>query len=346
MKKIILFLFINVSIIQISQACDICGCFMGITPYDNQSSFGLYHRYRSFSAYDGQTPSFFPKSVLNNNLTPQPLPIHKHGAGHGTTTYPETDFETFSTIEFRAKYFIHKRIEINGILPYNMNRLRTGDSLYQLNAIGDINLFAGFHIIRPDESKKVQQRLILGGGIKLATGHYYIGYYERNRHPLLNQPGTGSNDVMLYTNYIFGFKKWGLSTNLSYKLNGENYFHEKIANSLTDYTNIFYKFKKGDFIFIPSAQFYYEYTKGLSIENILQETTCMNQLMMGPGFDFFYKNIGFNSNFQFTLYEKLLEGNVQSVCRFMLGITYNFNQKKYILNKNHTKHTPDEEFAE
>jgi hypothetical protein len=333
MKKLILILFINFSFFQISFACDICGCFMGITPYDNQSSFGLYHRYRSFSAYEGQTPTFFPKTTLNPSLNPQPLPIHKHGAGHGTETFPDTDFETFSTLELRGKYFIHNRIEINGILPYNMNRLRTGDSLYKLNAIGDINLFAGFHLIKPDEYKKIQQRLILGAGIKLATGHYYIGWDEYNRQPLLNQPGTGSNDIMFYTNYVFGFKKWGLSTNLSYKINGKNYFNEKIDNSFTNYTNIFYKFKKGDFIFIPSAQIYYEYTNGLMIENVLQEGTKMNQLMLGPGFDFFYKNIGFNSNFQFTLYEDLYEGNVQSVCRFMFGISFNFNQKNYLLNK-------------
>ena len=335
MKKIIFFLFINFSVIQISQACDICGCFMGITPYDNQSSFGIYHRYRSFSAYDGQTPSFFPKKFSTGSRElPLPFPIQKHGNhGSNTNTFPETDFETFSTIELRGKYFIHNRIELNGILPYNMNRLRTGDSLYQLNAIGDINLFAGFHILRPDEYKKIQQRLILGAGIKLATGHYYIGLNEENRHPLLNQPGTGSNDLMFYINYVFGFKKWGLSTNLSYKINGENYFKEKIANSYTNYTNLFYKFKKGNFIFIPSAQLYYEYTNGLMIENVLQEGTKMNQLMLGPGFDFFYKNIGFNSNFQFTLYEDLYEGNVQSVCRFMFGISFNFNQKNYLLNK-------------
>jgi hypothetical protein len=34
-----------------SQACDICGCFMGITPYDNQSGFSLMHRYRIFNGY-------------------------------------------------------------------------------------------------------------------------------------------------------------------------------------------------------------------------------------------------------------------------------------------------------
>ena len=44
------------------RACDICGCFMGITPYDNQSGLSLMHRYRIFNGYQalGQAPQFFP----------------------------------------------------------------------------------------------------------------------------------------------------------------------------------------------------------------------------------------------------------------------------------------------
>jgi len=42
-------------------ACDICSCFMGITPYDNQSGLSLMHRYRIFNGYQdaGQTAHFF-----------------------------------------------------------------------------------------------------------------------------------------------------------------------------------------------------------------------------------------------------------------------------------------------
>ncbi|MGY2131162.1 hypothetical protein ACW9KT_02965 [Hymenobacter sp. HD11105] len=37
---------------------------MEITPYDNQSSFALMHRYRSFSGYQllGQSPDFFRRA--------------------------------------------------------------------------------------------------------------------------------------------------------------------------------------------------------------------------------------------------------------------------------------------
>lgn len=337
MKKylipIILFIHLSLNLF----ACDLCGCYMGITPYDNQSSFGLYHRYRSFNGYAeaNQQPNFFPKTALQNsgNNFPSQLPTLKHGDSHQTRTYSENDFEIYKVIELRAKYFVHQRIELNGILPLNTNSFRLNDTITKLQAIGDINLFAGFHIIRPDETKKIQQRLIVGTGVKLATGHYYIGYYERNRASILNQPGSGSNDWMSYINYVLGYRKWGVSTNFSYKINGKNYFNERIGNSITNFTNVFYKFKINDFIFIPSVQSYFENTSGLFIDDIYQNATSMNVFMIGPGFDLYYKNIGFNSNFQFTAAETLHEGNLKSSCRFLIGLTYNFNQKKYLLNK-------------
>ena len=41
----------GVLIFNISYACDFCGSFMGITPYDNQSSITMLYRYKSYSGY-------------------------------------------------------------------------------------------------------------------------------------------------------------------------------------------------------------------------------------------------------------------------------------------------------
>lgn len=320
-----------------SNACDMCGCYMGITPYDNQSSFGLYHRYRSFNGYGNvnQKAQFFPKTPLsqNNSNSPSLYPTQKHGDNHSSPSYSENDYELYSMIELRGKFFIHERIELNGILPFAMNKVRINDTVTNLNSLGDINLYGGYHLIRPDVNKNVQQRLILGTGIKLATGHYYIKNKIGNRVNLLNQPGSGSNDIMIYTSYVIGIKKWGLSTNFSYKINGENYYKERIGNSITNFTNVFYKLKKGDFIFIPSAQSYFESSSGLFIDGIYQSSTSVKQLMLGPGLDIYYKNWGLNTNFQFTLFEDYHDGNLRSGCKLLIGLTYNFNQLKYLFSK-------------
>ena len=102
-----------------AQACDLCGCFMGITPYDNQSGFALMHRYRIFNGYQatGQPMQFRPDGArifLPSSLNSDNGYAHNHEGS-------ADDFEAFRVIELRAKYFLSRRVELNAFLPYVMN---------------------------------------------------------------------------------------------------------------------------------------------------------------------------------------------------------------------------------
>src|SRR6218665_1021181 len=228
MKKLILILIAFISMPAV--ACDFCGCFMGITPYDNQSSIGLMYRYKSYNGYylPGQSHTVFPKS---------------YGLRHGGTEVPvqqdpqvlQRDYEIYRTGELRAKYFIHHRIELNGIVPLLFNKSRRGDENETVNGIGDITLFAGYHLISRTMTEKFQHRLILGAGVKIPTGNYYTKAADGDRIDFMMQAGTGSTDYLVYLNYVFGYKKTGLSFNSTYKINGKNYYMEQIGNSSTSY---------------------------------------------------------------------------------------------------------------
>ena len=64
MKKTKALLVLNWLMFSASvSACDICGNYMGVTPYDNKSSISFLHRYRVFNGYrDYQSQShFFPQ---------------------------------------------------------------------------------------------------------------------------------------------------------------------------------------------------------------------------------------------------------------------------------------------
>ena len=43
-----------------ARACDACGCFLGLTPYDNQSSLTVLHRYRAYNGYGTDTHHLMP----------------------------------------------------------------------------------------------------------------------------------------------------------------------------------------------------------------------------------------------------------------------------------------------
>ncbi len=312
-------------------ACDICGCFMGITPYDNQSQLSFYHRYRVFNGYRtyDQKGTFFPVGAYkvmhgsHDSITPTGF----------TRVYSSKDFESYKVYELRAKYFIHHRIELNAIIPINSNKSKEDSLTRQYTGLGDPTFFAGYHLIKKVDYEKFQHRLIVGSGIKLPSGNYYAKDENKNRLPFLMQAGTGSVDGFFYANYLYGYRKFGFSINSVYKINGENYYKERIANSTSNYLNVFFKFKVNDFIIIPSVQSYYEYTKGHFINKDLQKGTSMNCLLTGPGLDLYYKTFSLSTTFQFKAYEKIEGNNLNSKGRFVVGLTYNFNQKKYLFKK-------------
>ena len=151
------------------RACDMCGCFMGITPYDNQSGLSLMHRYRIFNGYHdyGQTGHFFPAGA--RPFFPAALNAD-NGFEHESQGDP-TDFEAYRVLELRGKYFLSRRVELNAFVPYVMNTSQVSGRQLNTAGLGDVTVFAGYHLIRAIETAGVQSRLVVGGGLKLPTGN-------------------------------------------------------------------------------------------------------------------------------------------------------------------------------
>lgn len=305
-------------------ACDICGCFMGITPYDNQSNFGVYYRYRSYNGYTGQKQQFFPS---NSSF----LPIkNQTNFSKGQHNGLQSDYEIYRTTELRGKYFLQKRWEFNAIIPYLINSERYNNQTSTISGLGDITVFSGYHLIRKLESK-LNQRLISGLGIKIPTGNHTIKSDAGINYSTPFQPGTGSTDAFIYANYILGYKTWGFSINSSYKVNGENAQKESIANSTTNFLSVFKKIDiKKNLKIIPSLQASYEYSKGEKYNGILTGEHETNNLLTGVGLDIFVKNIAFNASMQTNTWSAQTDHPLSSG-RLVLGLTYNLNQLYYAI---------------
>lgn len=176
------------------------------------------------------------------------------------------------------------------------------------------------------------QRLIVGGGVKLPTGDYYRkNATTSSRYPMLLQPGTGSTNGFVYANYIASYRNGGISVNASYKLNSENYYQEGIANSAASFVNVFYRIKAGaDWLLIPSLQGFYEFTKGETYQNELTGEHRMDNALLGPGLDVFYKNVSVNLAFQLPVYQARTDHPV-SAGRTVVSLSYAIKEKKYLL---------------
>lgn len=329
MKKV--FWVLLVFSISDSFACDICGCFMGILPYDNQSSISFFHRYRIFNGYYymHQRGVFIPSGVYRV----------MHGS-HGSVPVPDTakkylssDYEAYKVYELRGKWFIHHRVELNFILPFMETKSRQDTLRIKHFGLSDPTFLVGYHLIKKIYEETMQYRLILYGGVKMPIGNYYAKDDYGNRIPLLLQPGTGSVDVMTGLTGVMGYKKIGMMANAFYKINGKNYYKEKIANSLTSNAMVFFKFKYKSWMFVPSWQNYYEYTKGLYVNNNYVSGTLMHVWLSGLGLDVTYKNVQLNMGWQWRAYEqRTSEDQLKNKGRFYIGLTYNFNQRKYLFN--------------
>ncbi len=307
-------------------ACDICGCFMGITPYDNQSIFSFLHRYISFNGYVGQKQHFFPDGSQffpAGNKRDAAITQHKGDA---------SDYEVYRATELRGRYFLSKRIELNAIIPYNSNSEQYNGNVATVSGLGDINVYAGYHLLRKLDQKKFNQRLIVGAGIKLPTGKSDAKNAEGIRYNALSQAGTGSTDGFVYFNYLLGYKKAGLSLSATYKINGQNDEQESIANSTSSFMNVFYTMELNKTVkLVPSLQLAYEYSAGEKYKGVKTGEHVMNNLMSGVGLDLFIKNITLNMAIQ-TKAWSAKDDHPQPAGRVVLGVTYNFNQLYYLIN--------------
>jgi len=308
-------------LLQSSFSCDICGCFMGVSPGDRRSFVGTYYRFRSFSGTNVSGSEWFPDGSLKTT----------HG-DHGSALSSGNQYELYRAVELRARYFIHQRIELNVVLPYLMNTDFSDGVSDKITGAGDMTIMAGWQMLDEKKTGAFNHRLLLGAGAKLATGDNNQ-QEEGVRYPFLVQTGTGSNDALLYLNYQLGYKNWGLSLTPVYKMNGTNRFNEQVGNSKTIFGSVFYKWPVTDELTImPSIHLYAEHTKGLRKNDAWVKGTAMQSALLGPGFDVYWKNLGFTCSAQGTVYDKDNGSGLKSYTRLITGVTWYFNQQNFIIS--------------
>jgi hypothetical protein len=192
-----------------SYACDACGNastggYIGILPQYSRHFVGIRYQYRPFSSSSVTSPG------SRNN-------------------------EYYNTWNLWGRMSPHKRVQIYVNVPIHYFLQTDGGVKRELIGPGDIWALAQYQVLRtPDSSKKkMRQSLFMGGGVKLPTGRYNIydsnGYYDRNL-----QPGTGSWDFIVTTQYTMRWKGWGMNTEINARIstmNPDNYLYGHKLNA-------------------------------------------------------------------------------------------------------------------
>lgn len=306
-------------------SCDICGAYMGLTPYTNRNTVSFLHRYRVFNGYKNYQShsAFFPNHayrVMHGSQPHDSLLVNNN-------FHSAKDFQSYKTFELRAKVFVKPRFELNLFVPLLNNKSLTDNVYLECTGLGDISANIGYHMLLPKEGSNLKQKLISGIGLKIPTGNFYVHDKNSERISFELQPGTGSFDGLVYLSYTLVTNKIGCSSLVNAKYNGTNIYKEKVGNSLTHFFSLFYKLSVKQLTFYPSIQSNYEYTRGLFINHQLQTNTGMNVWMIGPGLDTYYKNFSLNMGWHFTASEHVASGELYSAGRLSLGLNYSFGGK-------------------
>jgi hypothetical protein len=301
-------------------ACDACGSFIGIHPGDRKSYIGLNYRYGSFSGSETKKSAFFPDGNLRI----------LHGDHHANSGNSAEEYEVYRGVELRARYYLHPRVELSIIVPFVFNSAFDNNKQSKNAGLGDVTTLVGYQLIDQANNGALSHRLLLGGGVKWASGNVNQ-QLNNERIDLLLQPGTGCTDALLYANYQMGIGKWSCYVLPTYKINGTNRFEEHVSNSTTLFSSVNYQWKEsGNFKGLASAQCYYESMNGVLIREVRSKGTTMKGLFLGPGADLFYKRIGCSVSCLWNVYEEQRSNVLASRIRYRVGINWYFNQESFI----------------
>lgn len=299
MKKIIAFLIL-ISNIQ-SYACDICGCangssFVGLLPRSGNQFIGLRYRFRSFDSH------------LNSQML--------------------KTYESFQTSEIWGRFYPIKKIQILAYVPYNDNRqtmLYSGSELRK-HGLGDITVLAQYNILNTffdtTNTSGIYQSILIGGGLKLATGKFKYGYSDEEVNPNF-QLGTGSNDFLLNMIHTIKRKSFGLNTELGAKLTSKSNVHYQFGNRLSASTTAFYTYNFGDITIMPNIGINYDFGFKDIKEGTRNLQTGGYSLMSGFGSQLYYKKIGTGISFQKPLAQNLGGGELKVNIQTTVFLTYN-----------------------
>ncbi|MFC0181773.1 hypothetical protein [Pseudarcicella hirudinis] len=301
MKKFILFMLLLCNLDTF--ACDLCGCanggsFFGILPQSHRGFMGIRYRYSSFDSH------------LNSQLL--------------------QTREVFQSTELWGRFYPFKKTQVLAFLPYNFNAqtLVKANQTTKIQGLGDASLIMHYNVFNTfwdSTAHKIDQNLLIGGGIKLPTGRYL---YDPASTAEVDNPnfqlGTGSTDFILNAIYTIRYRNWGLNTDLTYKINTENSNNYRFGNRVTTSASAFYTYKTGGITLMPNSGMYFEHSDSDQSAGVVNNRTGGYVGMATLGMESFFDKFSIGINHQQPVFQELSKGELQANARTTIHLTYLF----------------------
>lgn len=265
-------------------ACDVCGCGMpttslGILPQFRKHYIGIQYSNRSFTTIHYNS---MPIDILS------------------------TTKESFQTMEFRARFFINPKIQFFTMIPFNVNKQIETNQTQTIQGLGDISGLLNYNLINTGDSiaKKWKHNLQIGGGIKAATGKFNT--LSNNITNANIQVGSGSWDFLIDLIHTVRIDKFGINTNVIYKLNQPNSNLFKFGNRTNINSSVFYWANYQHYSILPNLGVAIEHAQPDAHNSFAIPKSGGLSMSVSAGIDVYLKNFTIGCFAQLPFYQ----GNV------------------------------------
>jgi hypothetical protein len=292
MRKLIL-LGMFTLVVQVSNACDICGCshggyFVGTFPDFHRHFIGLRYSFRNYYSHND--------------------------------TSSEYSRDRYQALELWGGISLGRRWQLMVFVPFKANRQETDDGGHQHThyGLGDATLLANYLLLQREKNQ-----VWLGAGVKIPTGKFS----PEDGHELVPaanmEPGSGSTDLVFSATDVYQSGKWSMYGNVSYSVNREAKAFQ-FGNQLNASALVARSFDLKGANLVPNAGLYYEHLAANKQGGQKIEATGGQALLASGGIDLRLGKINIGMNAQLPLAQNFSNNQTSSRLRGMVQVVYMF----------------------
>jgi hypothetical protein len=303
MKRLLFFAFMLLA--APGWACDVCGCsganfYLGVLPQFQKHFVGVRYRTQSYDTF-----------------------MSRHHIDQADSR------ESFQAIDLWARFYPLRRVQVLAMVPYQFHQQTQGTDVRRLQGLGDATVLINYKLIDKarirDSTHVVKHSLLLGGGIKLATGDHR--YSETDLTDVANpnfQPGTGATDLVLNGIYTLRVNRWGMNADATGRITGTNAEGYQFGNRMNGSLIGFYVKQWGSTAVMPSAGLYGEYARKDHKNGVLIAETGGYLVAAALGLDAYRGNWVAGVNAQLPVQQRISEGLVKAHNRLAVHLSRMF----------------------
>ncbi|RYY87424.1 MAG: transporter [Chitinophagaceae bacterium] len=230
MKRFFLAALLGGLLAPAARACDICGC--GVSYYN---PYLFPHLAKSYVGL-----SYFHR-------------VYRTAGHEGSWSH-----ERYNTLLLMMQYSVGRKLQLQALLPWQANTLSNESGARSLSGMGDISLMGQYRLWERNSDKGVRQALLLGAGVKLASGRFVPATTSKAEDQNF-QLGTGSTDLLFNGSYRISLRRWTFSGVGSYKYNTPNKDGYRYGDVVNTGVQAAYRQEWRQWSLTPYAQVNYEW---------------------------------------------------------------------------------------